>query len=208
MRLITSYLLLFFFLLSSEIIFSQAIIIDHNCAKLEPIPESAILQAKLDLHIAYDHTSHGSQLTTGMSGLIGQTNLVGYKGDIYNWNDGGNDGALDLHDYFSPVGDLGSEDAWAPATRTYLDDAANSDVNVVIWSWCNIYGHNIDDYLTNMETLISEYGPGGSKISDGTRTVAVTFVFMTGHTNDGSQNEWTFNANKQIRQHCIDNNRV
>ena len=209
MKLITSYFLLFFFLLSSEIIFSQALIIDHNCAKLEPIPESVILQAKSTLHIAYDHTSHGSQLTDGMTGLIGKTGLLGYKGDIYNWNDGGTDGALDLHDYFSSVGDLGYEDQWAPATRTYLEDAANSDVNVVIWSWCNIYGHDINKYLTNMETLISEYGPGGTKIVDATRTIPVTFVFMTGHTNAGStENEWTFNANKQIRQHCIDSSRV
>ncbi|MEN8121136.1 MAG: T9SS type A sorting domain-containing protein [Bacteroidota bacterium] len=208
-HLITSIFVLFF-ILSAQILFSQALIIDHNCAKLEPIPESAILNAKSSLHIAYDHTSHGSQLITGMNGLRDLTlpNLVGYKGDIYNWNNGGTDGALDLHDDFSTVGDLGYEDLWTPATRTYLDDAANSDVNVIIWSWCDISGHDIDGYLANMETLISEYGPGGTKILDGTRTVPVTFVFMTGHTNAGSSNEWTFNANKQIRQHCIDNNRV
>ncbi|NJO90204.1 MAG: hypothetical protein HC831_15615 [Chloroflexia bacterium] len=78
-----------------------------------------------------------------------------------------------------------------------------------MWSWCNIYGHDIDKYLTNMEALISEYGVNGTKIKDGTRTVPVTFVFMTGHTNAGStENEWTFEANKKIRQHCIDNERV
>jgi len=205
-----TYFLILFFLINSEILFSQAIIIDHNCAKLEPIPASAIELAKANLHIAYEHTSHGSQIITGMDGLIGQTGLVGYKGDIYNWNEGGTNGALDIDDHFvtqSPSGgDLGAEDQWAPATRTYLDDPANSDVNVIILSWCNIYGHDIDKYLTNMESLISEYGPGGSNT---TRTVPVTFVFMTGHTNAGTtENEWTFNANKQIRQHCIDNNRV
>ena len=209
MRHTSTLILGLLFILISEISFSQAIIIDHNCSKLEPIPESAIQDAKDNLHIAYDHTSHGSQLITGMSALIGQTSLVGYKGDIYNFNNGGTNNALDLHDYFSPTGDLGYEDDWAPATRTYLDAPENSDVNVIIWSWCNIYGHDIAKYLTNMELLISEYGPGGTRIIDQTRTVAVTFVFMTGHTNAGSaENEWTFNANKQIRQHCIDNNRV
>jgi len=210
MKLSITYLLVLFYLINSEILFSQAIIIDHNCAKLEPIPASAIELAKANLHIAYEHTSHGSQIITGMNDLIGQTGLVGYKGDIYNWNEGGTNGALDIDDYFTMENraDLGAEDQWAPATRTYLDDATNSEVNVIIWSWCNIYGHDIDKYLTNMETLISEYGPGGTKISDGTRTVPVTFVFMTGHTNAGSENEGTFNANKQIRQHCINNNRV
>jgi hypothetical protein len=187
------------------------LIIDHTCVDLGAIPAEWINEAKATLHIAYDHTSHGSQITDGMKGLrdLTLTNLVGYKGDIYDWNNGGTDGALDLRDYFSDVDDLGYEDTWAPATRAYLDDPANAEVNVIMWSWCNIYGHDIDKYLTNMETLISQYGKGGTKIQDGTRTVPVTFVFMTGHTNAGStENEWTFNANKQIRQHCIDNERV
>ncbi len=187
------------------------LIIDHKCTTLGDIPEEWINKAKTDLHIAYDHTSHGRQLIIGMNGLrdLVLNDLNGYKGDIYNWNDGGTSEALDIDDYFTSVDDLGYEDDWAPATRTYLNDPENSNVNVVMWSWCNIYGHDIDKYLTNMETLISEYGPGGSKIVDGTRTVPVTFVFMTGHTYAGTtENQWTFNANKQIRQHCIDNKRV
>ena len=80
-------------------------------------------------HIAYSHTSHGSQLTEGMSGL------VSFKGSSYSWNKGGTDGALDLHDY-AMTGDLGNPDrtSWAARTRTYL--SANRGVNVIIWSWC------------------------------------------------------------------------
>jgi hypothetical protein len=43
------------------------IIIDHTCTDIRQIPESAIEQAKMNLHIAYGHTSHGSQLTTGVT---------------------------------------------------------------------------------------------------------------------------------------------
>lgn len=181
------------------------IIIDHTCTHIHAVPDSAIENAKDSLHIAYDHTSHGSQIITGMNPL---DTFMGGTG-MYVWSNGGGAGILDLHDYFSPVGDLGSETSWSPATRNYLNDAANADVNVIMWSWCNIYGHNIQGYLDSMEVLIADYGPGGTRILDGTRTIPVTFVFMTGHSNmEESQNEWTFNANKQIRQHCLNNNRV
>ncbi len=62
--------------LAAVLCLSQAVhaqlLIDHSCTNLEAIPADAIAQAKATLHIAYGHTSHGSQLTTGMAGLIGQ----------------------------------------------------------------------------------------------------------------------------------------
>ncbi|MBN1779705.1 hypothetical protein JW948_01140 [bacterium] len=181
------------------------IIIDHACTDLSRVPQAAIETAKDSLHVAYDHTSHGSQLITGMNSLDA---FMGGTG-LYVWSEGGGTGVLDIDDYFSPVGDLGSETAWSPATRTYLLDPANAEVNVVMWSWCNIYGHNIPNYLDSMEVLIGEFGPGGTRILDESRSVPVTFVFMTGHTNmETSQNEWTFNAAKQIRQHCLTYGRV
>ncbi len=152
--------------------FSQAIIIDHNCSKLEPIPASAINLAKQNLHIAYGHTSHGSQLITGMNGLIGQSNLIGYKGDIYEWNEGGTGGALDIDDYFVG-GDLGHNGStqWATDTRPYLD--SNEDDNVIIWSWCGGCSDNtpsgIQAYLDAMNQLEIDYPD-------------VKFVYMTGHT--------------------------
>ena len=50
-------------------VFGQAIVIDHTCTDLSRIPDSWITQAKSDLHIAYQHTSHGSQLITGINAL-------------------------------------------------------------------------------------------------------------------------------------------
>ncbi len=177
--------------------FSQAIIIDHNCSKLEPIPASAINLAKQNLHIAYGHTSHGSQLITGMNGLIGQSNLVGYKGDIYQWNEGGTAGALDIDDYFVG-GDLGHNGStqWATDTRPYLD--GNEDVNVIIWSWCGGCSDNtpsgIQAYLDAMNQLEIDY-PN------------VKFVYMTGHTD--IWNDATLKAsNQQIRDYCVANNKI
>jgi hypothetical protein len=178
-------------------LFSQAIIIDHSCAKLDPIPEIAIETAKQNLHIAYGHTSHGSQLTEGMSGLIGQTELIGYKGDIYDWNNGGSDGALDLHDYFGS-GDLShnGDTTWAPYTRTYLNN--NPEVNVIIYSWCGGCSDNnydgIQTYLNKMTELETDY-PN------------VMFVYMTGHR-DIWANEVLTTNNQHIRDYCIANNKI
>ena len=53
-----------------------------------------------------------------------------------------------------------------------------------MWSWCSISGHNVTgNYLPGMQTLINEYGQGGTKIGIGAgqRVNPVTFIFMTGH---------------------------
>ena len=48
---------------------SDTIIIDHTSTDLSKIPALAIKRAKKILRIAYQHTSHGSQLVTGMDAL-------------------------------------------------------------------------------------------------------------------------------------------
>lgn len=193
--------------------------IDHDCADLSLIPAAWIAQAKADLHIAYQHTSHGSQLVSGMNALSGYAPF----GDTYEWTDNGSAG-LDLDDYGIPgCDDLSQGDyiddgvtPWVTATRALLDNAANYHVNVVIWSWCSINEHNAQRYVDNMEILISEYGPGGSS----TRAAEhpVLFVFMTGHAQgqgenlyDDPQPDGTGHVhynNQLIRQHCLAHNRI
>ena len=103
---------------------SFAFIVDHTCTDLTQIPQSAIEQAKTSLHIAYGHTSHGSQLTDGMSGLVAFANGGGLglslPTDIFAWNNGGSGGALDLDDY-AMAGDVGYYPDWVNNTIVYLD---------------------------------------------------------------------------------------
>ena len=47
------------------------LIIDHTSVNITAVPQAWIEAAKQQLHIAYGHTSHGSQVTDGMSGLVG-----------------------------------------------------------------------------------------------------------------------------------------
>ena len=119
-------LVIFFVVFISFVSLGQGIIINHNYTNLNNIPSEWINSAKANLHIAYQHTSHGSQLIDGMNGL------KNWKGDQYAFNNGGNDGALDLHDYaISGASDLGSPDrtSWAQATSNFLNDPNNSYVN-------------------------------------------------------------------------------
>lgn len=44
--------------------------IDHICSDIGRIPQGWIEEAKKTLHIVYRHTSHGSQITYGMSDFV------------------------------------------------------------------------------------------------------------------------------------------
>lgn len=167
-------------------------IINHSNTNLTSVPVEWINEAKLNLHIAYGHTSHGSQLTDGMTGL------VGFKGSDYSWSNGGSNGSLDLHDYAMP-GDLGSPDktSWEASTRSYL--TANSDVNVIIWSWCGQVSTSteadINLYLELMSTLENDYKN-------------VKFVYMTGHLDGSGLTGNLHIRNEQIRTYCNNNNKI
>jgi len=170
----------------------NGMIVNHECRDLSAIPDAWITKAKEDLHIAYGHTSHGSQITKGMTGL------VEFKGDRYKWNNGGSGGALDLHDYAMP-GDLGNPDrtSWENATRTYL--AANRDVNVVMWSWCGQLSSSteeqVNQYLTLMSGLEEDFPD-------------VAFVYMTGHLDGTGLTGKLHLRNEQIRDYCVKNKKI
>jgi len=180
-------------------LFSQ--IIDHTCIDITLIPQSAIEQAKTDLHIAYGHTSHGSQLTTGMLGLVDFANGGGLglslPTDIFAWNNGGSVGALDLHDY-AMGGDCGYYPQWYNNTIVYL--ANTFDVNVIIWSWCGqisskyAAGTLYSEYLEPMTILEAAYPE-------------VTFIYMTGHV-DHWYDADNKAANQMVRDFCITHDKV
>lgn len=175
-----------------------AVVADHS--RTAPIPDSAVALAKSSLHIAYGHTSHGSQLVTGMSALMAHD-------PRYAFSDGGAGDALDLRDY-AMAGDVGYYPAWVNNTRSYLGapdpatgrGSAQPDINVVIWSWCGqVSGLTeeamTDHYLAPMTQLETEY-PG------------ITFVYMTGHL-DGTGTTGNLNQrNNQIRQYVLANNKI
>jgi len=183
----------------SENPLNEGFIIDHNCRSLSVIPAEWIAKAKSDLHIAYQHTSPGSQITTGMTGL------AAWKGSKYAYNSGGTSSALDFKDrdlelyaYSSGTvraGDLGNPD-WYENTRNYL--RAKPAINVIMWSWCGQVSYaseaDINTYLSKMNQLELEF-PN------------VRFIYMTGHLDGTGLNGTLHKRNEQIRAYCRTNNK-
>jgi len=188
------------------------IIIDHHCTEISAIPPEAITTAKTTLHIAYGHTSHGSQLVSGMTGLIPYANAGGsglkLPVNIFSFNNGGSGGALDLHDQ-AMAGDVGYFPDWVNNTRTYLGapnqvtgrgTGTHSDVNVIVWSWCGQVASQteatmISNYLTPMNQLENDY-PG------------IKFVYMTGHLDGTGAGGNLHTRNEQIRNYCRTNKKI
>ncbi len=167
------------------------IIIDHTCTDLDRIPEEWIGNAKKDIRIAYGHTSHGSQIISGMERLYRENKLFAFSNAGYG-------STLAVFDR-EPGGDLGNPDCvtWAERTREYLNSWG--DVNVIMWSWCgqvsSATDKDIETYLNLMNELENEFPE-------------VVFVHMTGHL-DGTGKNGNLNVrNDQIRQYCRENNKV
>ena len=191
------------FLVEAPVVQGQ-MFVDHTCTDLNEVPGTAITQAATNLHIAYNHTSHGSQLIDGMRALESFPDF----GDTYAWSEDGSAG-LDLDDNGIPSceePDLSQGDyidangvtPWVTCTRNFLDSPTNAHINVIMWSWCSINGHDAQRYVDNMEILVAEYPD-------------VEFVFMTGHA-EGDGEDITPNGvhynNQLIREHARTHGRI
>jgi hypothetical protein len=145
--------------------------------------------------VAYWHTSHGSQLVTGIDGMDEFYAARGWAAGTFTLN---GEGGLRLTEQSPDIGQFASglDDSIAgfqQAVRTYLE--ANPTTNVIMASWCGqVSGateSNISNYLTRMSQLEVEY-PN------------VVFVYMTGHS-DGGGLEGNLNLrDRQIRDYCED----
>jgi len=169
----------------------EPIIINHSCTNIKLIPNEWIQKAKTNLKVAYGHTSHGSQIVTGMEIL---NNM---PGSIYKYNSG--TGSLLLQDGIEGANDLGNPDriTWAQATRNLLNTPGNN-INVVCWSWCGQVDGSAGEigmYLNLMSQLETDF-PN------------VKFIYMTGHL-DGTGVEGNVNQrNNQIRDYCQIYNKI
>jgi len=176
-------------------------VIDHTCIDLSAIPGTWIDAAQDAVRVHYAHTSHGGQITTGLS-RIESANLTfdHSRGSGVLPVDEGTLCVLDgnpPHSYITP--DLYWQGASAvDITQTTLDD--NPTLTVSLWSWCTqLNGYTelqTQEYLDAMTALEAD-NPG------------ITFVYMTcnAQSSGGSgYNRWL--RNEQTRQYCTDNNKV
>lgn len=164
-----------------------ALIIGHDDTALEKVPLGYINKAKKELSIWYGHTSHGSQITSGMQAM---------NSAPYNFNTSGSGGALR---YVETGGDLGhnGNDRWMRRTREYLQGGGGA--NVIVWSWCGGCSNNtvqgINRYLQMMDGLEKDYPDR-------------VFVYMTGHLDGSGVDGNLHRMNQAIRAFCRKNNKV
>jgi len=155
-----------------------AIVADHHAADaFSQLSASDIDAARAAFpKIFYGHTSHGSQIMTGLQMLHDE------------------DGSLtppqftEISDDLGHNGDLG----WVDRTRDALGATGNG-YSMVVWSWCGGVSDNtpegIATYLTAMDQLERDYPD-------------IVFVYMTGHL-DGTGPDGTLHRNnEQIRSWC------
>ncbi|MBK9578544.1 MAG: hypothetical protein IPO40_15815 [Fibrobacteres bacterium] len=197
------------FLTSTMTLATAGKIIDHKHAVLKSIPLTAIQKAKDSLHIAYGHTSHGSQLLSGNGwGEEGINKIRGVK-DVFNTSTSPAEGALHLNDQ-GMNGDAGVEGPsgrlqFVAETRTFLGSpnakgrgSRNPSYNVVMWSWCGQVGFHSDEvfshYLPGMDSLEKEY-PN------------IQFVYMTGHLEGTGTQAVLHKRNEEIRAYARTHNK-
>ncbi len=160
-----------------------AIVADHAAvAEWAAIPAASFADVRAEYRLFYGHTSHGSQLMTGLAMLA----------------------AEDAELYAPPAiaetdGDLGhnGDTSWVAPTRSYLNQ--HPDCNVVVWSWCGGCSDNteagIATYLAAMSQLELDYP-------------AVHFVYMTGHLDGSGPDGNLYRSNNQIRAYCQAENKL
>jgi len=161
---------------------AAAIIADHTTvAKFSQIPASYLNQVRADYNFFYGHTSHGSQIMTGLGMLEAENATLYALPTVTEYN-----------------GDLGSgvDTGWPDVTRGYLD--AHPECNFVMWSWCGGVDspeENITAYLNAMNQLEGEY-PN------------VTFLYMTGHLDGIGPEGNLYQRNNQIRAWCAAHSKI
>ncbi len=166
-----------------------AVTADHTSVSHFPeIPDSVIQQVRSNGRIFYGHTSHGSQIVTGMAMLRAEDTL-------YRYNEGA--GSLSLTEEGI---DLGNPDyvTWEAVTRNHLNQPGTT-TNLVVWSWCGQVSTNteegINTYLSLMNQLEIDFPD-------------VKFIYMTGHLDGTGPTENLYVRNNQIRAYCSAHNKA
>ena len=161
---------------------AEEIIADHySVGEFGFIPSAVIEGIGDDYHIYYVHTSHGSQIVTGIGQVYAEDNLY------------------DPPYFYEHGDDLGhnGDTSWVPNTRSYLD--SHPACNMAMFSWCGGCSDNteagINIYLAKIEELAADYP-------------AVIFIYMTGHLDGGGPTGNLYTRNNQIRDYCTAHDKI
>lgn len=175
---------------------AQPIIIDHSSINYSTLSKERIEKIIAKLRVGYQHTSHGSQLVSGLNAIAKYN--PHFKFPI---SESGLHPGIFFNDYAMPnAADLGhSGDLdWAKATVGLFNNKSN-DRNVIMWSWCGGVSDNTEEginaYLKKMNELEQQF-------------LNTYFVYMTGHLDGSGKNGNLNKMNNIIREYCKANNKI
>ena len=177
------------------------LIINHTNINLNLIPSEYIEGAQDDVRIHYAHTSHGGQITEGLSRL--EAANATFDVSIASLSLPTDEEALCIYDGNAPHTYITPDLYWQGTSATAITQNTinnNPTLTVSLWSWCTQVDYydeaGIQEYLDTM-TALELANPG------------ITFIYMTGNAQaEGSDgyNRWI--NNEMIRQYCLDNDKI
>ncbi|MBL7063151.1 MAG: DUF11 domain-containing protein [Anaerolineae bacterium] len=180
----------------------QPIIVDHTCTDLSKIPDYWLEKAK-ELALHYAHTSHGSQINSGIEALEQQDPKydfsIFYAGAVPPTSLPCEADALCIFDGNPPETYINPEDYWSMESgRNRTRAVADTGLfDHSMWSWCGQQSWNseaeVQQYLDTLNQFETEYPQ-------------MRFIYMTGHT-DGGSATLTHN-NEMVRDYVLDNDKV
>lgn len=165
---------------------SSPIIINHNHIDITKIPDEWLNKAK-EMTIHYAHTSHGSQILTGMRYLEEKVNSKYGVSVRVSTTEGlpaqENPAVLRIYDGNPPVTYVIPEDYWnhEAGIRSTSSVVSTGNYDVSTWTWCGQQSTNSVETVNKYLTVMNDLG----------KTFPQTkFIYMTGHT-DGTQDNAT-----------------
>ena len=179
------------------------IIINHTSTDIHKIPDYWLQQAK-NLTFHYAHTSHGSQIITGLSAWESSNPKYSVAVRV-----SGTEGlppneilpALRIYDGNPPGTYISPELYWKsnPGNASTRAVAATGHYNYSMWAWCGeLSTYNAattQQYLNTLNQFETEHPE-------------MRFIYMTGHA-DGTGVSGNLNTrNEQIRNYCRANNKI
>lgn len=179
---------------------SEPLIVDHTCTDLSSIPMGWIDSVQSFRIWHYGHTSHGSQLLHGLDAIetadpdyyaVYEKSTLPVVPGAFCIFQGNED-----RTYVEPQHYWESE-AGMNATRSVLRN--NPTINVSAFAWCT-------QLSSATEAYVQAYLDSMTKLED--EFPNVTFVYMTGNAQSYGAAPNRYARNTQIRQYCIENNKV
>ena len=180
----------------------STLVIDHSCTDIQQIPDQWLDQAR-DLAFHYAHTSHGSQIVSGLQYLASQDHRYALSLDYAGSTPPGSTPCtpdhLCVYDGNPPERYITPQDYWS--TQDGIDRteavADTGFFDFSMWSWCGEQSSNstttVQQYLDTMDAFESSY-PG------------MRFILMTGHTDGGGAT--LLRNNDHVRLYADDNAKV